>query len=275
MQTPYQKATQFCQTLQLPSNTSRRTDCPVCNGNNTFSVSNTTGKLLFKCFKASCDVRGIQNTILSMTNIKERIVEKAAEPLQLKDCIGWDNKLGEYPVVMEYLSKNNCMEAFRAYPKKFYFDRIKERVVFCEPDDLNSFKSAAGRSLIGELPKWYKYRALPYSYFTCNKVDDLGDFPVVIVEDAASACGAARVAHGLALCGTSWNLPSLLDILGDFSDIIVSLDKDAQLKTLKLQRDLLGAGKFRSVRVVRPRDDMKYLDKKELFELIYKGEENG
>lgn len=271
--TPYQKALMFSNDLQLSRNTSKRTDCPICHGSNSFSISNTSGKLLFKCYRASCAVKGIQNMTLNMKDIKEKFVEKAPEPLQLADCIGWVDNLGEYPKVMEYLTKNNCMEAYRAYPKKFFYDRIQDRVVFVEHAGLNSFSIASGRSLSGAIPKWYKYKPLPYAYFTCNKVDDLGDFPVVIVEDPASACSVARVTHGLALCGTSWNLSSLLERLGDFQDIVVSLDKDAQLKTLKLQRDLLGAGAFRSVKVIRPKDDIKYIsDKNELFDLIYKGD---
>jgi hypothetical protein len=212
-----------------------------------------------------------------MKDIKEKFVEKAPEPLQLKDCIGWVDNLDDFPKVMEYLTKNNCLEFYRAYPKKIFYDRVEDRIVFCEYSGLNSFKIATGRSLCGAEPKWYKYKPLlPYSYFTANNVDGKGNtVPVVIVEDAASACSVSRVAHGLALVGTSWNLASLLEVLDCTKDVVVSLDKDAQLKTLKLQRDLMGAGAFRSVKVIRPRDDLKYVsERKELFEIIYKGEDN-
>ena len=269
--TLYQKALQFCQNLQLPRNVSKRTDCPCCHGVNTFSVSTVDGRLAFMCYRASCAIKGRQNLTMSMKDIKEKNIERPPEPLKLKDCVGWVDKLDDYPHVIEYLIKNNCIDAYRNNPTKFFYDRITDRVVFVEHGGINSFKIATGRSLCGTAPKWYKYRPmLPYSYFKMPKIDPYDfEYATVIVEDCASACSVARVANGLALCGTSWNLENLLKTIGSTKDIIVSLDKDARLKNIKLRLDLLGAGNFRSVKIIQPEDDCKYLDKNTLYKLVY------
>jgi len=43
-----------------------RTNCPVCKGYNTFTVTNDMGKLMWNCYKASCDVKGNQKTSLTV-----------------------------------------------------------------------------------------------------------------------------------------------------------------------------------------------------------------
>ena len=114
---------------------------------------------------------------------------------------------------------------------------------------------------------------MPGELFTAKKLltrDEIcGIMPYVIVEDCASACSVSRVANGIALCGTSYNLYSLINKLQGIEDIRICLDNDAMLKSIKLQYDLLGAGKFRKVEILRANDDLKYLKCEELNTLIY------
>ena len=267
---PRQKILQFVERLHLKRNTSIRTDCPYCGGEHTFSVSNICGKLKWYCFKASCNIKGIENKELTMDDIKAMVLPKETLPLYIKDCVGWTQNIKAYPSVMEYLNKNNCIQAYEAYPNRIWYDRVRDRVVFVKYDTINSFKLATGRSLCGAAPKWYKYVALLSEYFTATFcVRGIVSKTTVIVEDAASACSASRLANSVALCGTSYSISGLVKELGDTLDVVVCLDPDAQLKALKLQRDLLGSGNFRSVKVVNPRDDLKYLDKNELFSTLY------
>ena len=39
-----------------------RMDCPKCGGQNTFTVTNQLGNLLYNCYKASCNSKGSYKT---------------------------------------------------------------------------------------------------------------------------------------------------------------------------------------------------------------------
>lgn len=269
MQKPYQIAEKFCQTLHLKRNTRWRGDCPVCNGSNTFSVNNEGGSLKFYCFKNSCGVKGIKNLDLSLEHIKAVIMENEVEPLYIRDTVGWSQNIKANAKALQYLIENNCYDAYEFHPQKFFYDRVRDRIVFVEYDTINSFKLATGRSLSGAIPKWYKYIALPGCYFLMESINGKGkDEPIVIVEDAASACSISRVANGLALCGTNYNLGYLSSYLKGYKNIFISLDADAKLKSLRLQKDLLGLGIFDTVNFITPRDDIKYLGMEEIEQLI-------
>lgn len=206
---------------------------------------------------------------MSMDDIKAKVENVQPKPLFLKDCAGWTQEFMSIPKVVEYLEHNNCIEAYNANPDRFFYDRIRDRIVFVEYDTINSFKLATGRSLNGANPKWYKYVALPGEYFQFQAIRGPVGLPTVVVEDCASACSIGCIANSLALCGTNYNLYSLVNKLSNVRDVIICLDADAQLKSLKLQRDLLGAGKFKSVKVVSLPDDAKYLGERQLKILLY------
>lgn len=269
----YSKVMQFIQKLHLKRNTTYRGDCPACLGKNTFSATNSSGKIKYYCFKLSCKIKGIKNMDMSLEDIKAiNSIPQETSPLYLKDTIGWSSNVKAVPKVYKYLIENNCIDAFEFYPNRFFYDRVKDRIVFCEYDTVNSFKLATGRSLNGSTPKWYKYIALPHTYFFASCLSGDKEEPTVIVEDCASACSVSRVANGLALCGTYYNPTQIANKLERTKDVIICLDPDAQIQALKLQRDLLGIGKFRSVKVVYT-NDIKYIsDTNDVFDILYKGE---
>jgi len=225
---------------------------------------------MWLCFKNSCKARGKVLTTLSIDDIKTRHRMNDTVLKSTRDFPSWTNNVKLYPKVIEYLYKNNCIEALEFYPNRFFYDKVKNRVVFASFEGYNTIKLATGRGLNAEFPKWFKYVALPGEVFTAECIDSkVVNAPVVIVEDTASACSASRVAIGVALCGTSYQLPQLLQQLNGRQDIIICLDPDAQLKALKLQKDLAGAGRFKSVRVVQTKDDLKTYSKDSLHNLLY------
>ena len=56
--------------LDLSVGQSKRMNCPLCNGTNTFSVTNNMGRLVWNCYKVSCTVRGTSKVKLSVDDIK-------------------------------------------------------------------------------------------------------------------------------------------------------------------------------------------------------------
>jgi hypothetical protein len=271
MKSRYRLILDFAKGLNLSRGQHLRTDCPACGGVNTFSVTNND-TLRFYCFKASCGVKGNLVKDMNMEEILKATTQVEEKPLLIKDTTGWVANINLQPECLRYLHDTNCMDYYREYYNKIWYDRIKNRIIFTEYFDGNSFKLAIGRSLDNSTPKWYKYVALVGSYFFARKINALtSDMTCVIVEDCASAGSVSRVSHSLALCGTTWNTLALINQLHDLNirDVIVSLDPDAKLKSLKLQRDLQGLGKFNSVRMIQTEDDLKYVSNKdELRKLI-------
>lgn len=258
----------YVESLQLRRGQHKRLDC-LCGGKHTLSVSNINGKIKYHCFKASCEYAGIISKELTLEEMKEYIEGPKVlnTPLPLKACIGWDQNIKRYPKAVEYLLKNNCAQAYDYYPNRFFYDTIKDRVVFVEYEGLNSFKVAAGRSLSGQKPKWFKYISIMGEYFVVPYTDTVEKTKkIFIAEDTASACSLSRLGDALALCGTSWATHPLVNTLAmsDPGEVVVCLDADAQEKSAKLKLDLEGFGKFKSIKIANLSNDAKYLSYEQL-----------
>lgn len=165
------------------------------------------------------------------------------------------------------------MEAYKAAPERFFYDKVQNRVVFVEYDTPNNFQLATGRLLYAptrNVPKWFKYVALPGRYFLFDGIAYGNSLSAFICEDCASACSMARLGIGIALCGTSYGIHALVSLLeqNNIKDVVVCLDVDAQRIAIELKSDLQGLGKFNSVKAIQLSDDAKYLSidkiKKEL-----------
>ena len=259
----------------IGNNACGRFNC-LCGGINTLSISSKNGTIKWYCFRASCKYKGIHNKELSVQEIKNlKTKEPELKPLELKDCVGWNNNLSKFSKVIEYLEKNHCIEAYLTAKHKFYYDEVKDRIVFCEQGTRNNFTLAIGRGLSGQKPKWHKYVAFPGEYYSIfpQKFEETRGPLGIIVEDTASACSASRVATSIALCGTIWDIKALVNKLDGLfiKNVIVCLDKDAQTKAAQLRKDLVGYGKFKSVKVVQTSDDIKYLAQHKLEKELQNG----
>ena len=118
---------------------------------------------------------------------------------------------------------------------------------------------ATGRSLGKRLPKWKRYGKsnLPYT-FGCGKV-------AVVVEDCVSATLVGDdVLVGVAVLGTSLS-ESHKEYLSQFSTTIIALDPDALPKTLSFAKEL--RGHVDNVKVLKLKDDLKYLNKEDIDKL--------
>ena len=92
---------------------------------------------------------------------------------------------------------------------------------------------AAGRTLTGEKPKWWRY-GKSGNPFVCGT-----GRVAVIVEDCASACCVSDVFSGVALLGTNL-LDTHIATLRKYERVFVALDKDATQKALDIVRKLQG-----------------------------------
>ena len=51
-----------------------RIDCPFCLNRKTFEVTNDNGKILWNCFHANCDAKGIQSDGFSKKDIDDFLI---------------------------------------------------------------------------------------------------------------------------------------------------------------------------------------------------------
>jgi ribosomal protein L37AE/L43A len=263
-----EKILKFLEQLNVNTGCNVRCDCPNCGGRNTLSVVNRNGFLIWYCFKAGCNIKGNTKKEMQLSEA-QAIVKKGNDiikPVTLESFEGWC-ELEYSKEAIDYLNKNNCIDAYKMEPKRFFYDKLQDRVVFVQYDGPNTIKLASGRSLKGQQPKWFKYVALPGVYFEAP-VFLGGTDTVFIVEDCASACSLSRLDYTIALCGTNYNLYALSKLIASaHMKVVICLDKDAQLTALKLQRDLKSVCEV-PVFVKQLSDDAKYLDidtlKKEL-----------
>ena len=65
--------------LQLSVGDSKRMACPVCHAKNTFTITNTMGKIVWNCYKASCSMSGSTRTTLTADDIRKSIRPVAQE----------------------------------------------------------------------------------------------------------------------------------------------------------------------------------------------------
>ena len=48
----------YIESLDLQIEETYRVDCPLCNGNNTFTATKTHENILYNCYKAGCSIQG-------------------------------------------------------------------------------------------------------------------------------------------------------------------------------------------------------------------------
>lgn len=248
-------------------------NCPSCQGYNSFSVTNDKGKIKYICFRNSCKLHGIYKKDLSLSDIKLIHKQEEPKPLHIEDCIGWEQNLSSNSAAMDYIVRNNCFEAYKKWPERFFYDRIQDRIVFVSYETRNSFNIAVGRCLHKSKQKWFKYVSLPFTMFSFPSAKHNTDNDVCFIcEDTASCASLCRFGIGIALCGTVYNIHSLIQVIKG-KEVYICLDADAIETSLKLKRDLEGIGKFDKVKVLRLSDDAKYLKYEQIEKELQNGKE--
>ena len=234
-------------------------DCPFCYGKKKFTLSYISGKLLWNCYKASCDVKGVYykgfNTSLGLRNY----LDKKDNSLNNKtrNIPSILSNIEHHKDVVKYLNKVNSYDAYKNKFIDIKYSPIDKRVVFLHPGLLG----AVGRGLYNTMPKWI-------SYGTNNYLYKIGKgHTAVLVEDVPSACSLSRLDNitGIALLGTNLTDNNLLEITS-YKDVIVVLDNDASTKAIKLSKTISAYTKS-TVRFTKR--DLKYLSTKQIEGILY------
>ena len=235
----------YVEDLDIPVGESRRINCPVCKSYKTFTATNNMGKLLWNCYKVSCNVSGGNRVHLTVDDIRGsmgNVADFADETFDMPQYI------------VPHRDKRDVLQFCYSYgldPDKLgaLYDVKEDRVVFPVVHDGKTV-DATGRAIGKRLPKWKRYgkSGLPYTH-GCGKV-------AVVVEDCVSAAVVGGESFvGVAILGTSLQ-ESHKGYLAQFSTAVIALDPDALPKTLQMAKEL--RGHVNDVRVLRLKDDLKY-----------------
>ena len=243
--------------IRLRAGEHRRMTCPFCGGNNTFTMSNVDGTVLWHCYKASCGVRGKKGVGRNPDQIRAKLADLNKPAVRRSDPIpSMVSDPKHHPSVMRYLDQNGSMAAYENRWIDIVYAPADDRVLFCNRDRVG----AVGRSLSGAKPKWKVYG-------DTTSILTVGNGPaLVLVEDAASACSVARLDGfvGGALLGTNLS-PNQKAQLRSYERVIVALDKDASRKALSMQAKIQGLVPC-SVRFLN--EDLKYLSTDKIWSVL-------
>jgi|TARA_R110000823_G_scaffold315381_1_gene447293 hypothetical protein len=244
---------QYVIDLDVRNDGSVRTNCPVCKGYKTFTVTNNMGVLLWNCYKVTCDVGGRSKVRLTIEDIKNKHkLDIDKENFSLPEYIVPHRDRWE---TTTFCTKWNI----DADAVNLHYDVKEKRVVF-PVENNGTILDAVGRAVTSRLPKWKRYgkNDLPYT-FGCGSV-------AVVVEDCVSASVVgSEVYVGVAVLGTSLS-EAHKKYLSRFSTAIIALDPDALPKTLAFAKELRGYVK--DVRVLKLKDDLKYYNEEDITNLI-------
>ena len=241
--------------VDLAVGDSKRVNCPNCGGIKTFTITNSEGKLLWNCYKASCNVKGATNVPMSVDDIRAKLDGRTAkkdEPFSLPEFV--------IPRTYDIAEWASELYQIDAEELGLMYDVKEDRIVFPIMHD-GEIVDATGRAMKNIQPKWRRYgnSGLPY---TCGRGN-----VAVVVEDCVSAAvvGYGSTSFvGVALLGTSLQ-ESHKGFLSQFSTAVIALDPDALPKTLQMAKEL--RGHVPDVRVLKLNNDLKYRDPKDMEKL--------
>jgi len=255
--------------LQLSVGDSKRMACPVCHTKNTFTITNTMGKIVWNCYKASCPVSGGTNVALSVSDVRKALGYMEPEADKPIPFVKPDYIVNDGPECWKYLKQYGIspIDVIVLYDVKDH------RIVFPVLDERGVMVDGSGRSLGKRIPKWKRYgnSDLPYHH-GCGNV-------AVVVEDSVSAAVVGATVNnelkldaseddvyvGVAVLGTSLS-EGHKRYLSQFSTIIVALDPDALPKSLKFAKELRTY--CPDVRVLKLTDDLKYNNPVDIINLV-------
>lgn len=212
---------------------SKRFNCPVCNGSNSFSVTNKGAVIDFNCFKAGCTLRGKQNLKMSTDEIRKRLDKILAAPKPFEIPKHWTR--GSNERCIKFLAKYNCLEPYRRGLFSIAYDPKEDRLVFLSTNAQGVVIGATGRSLKYQKVKTRNYDGSASVPFIIGNSKRL-----MIVEDCLSAVAVTNIKNmsGMALLGTNVK-DEYIEHLQRFEVIYIALDKDARNKALDINQNLV------------------------------------
>jgi hypothetical protein len=237
----------YIDNIELRDGETKRVNCPMCGGRNTFTCSRQLGKVIYNCYKASCALSGAYVKDRSASEIKAMLNAYAGVQ---------EEKPWELPATLvsgkHNLSVQQYAKSVNAENAELMYDPEEHRAVFVIRDtDTHKPVGAVGRALNKNMmPKWKRYDTRRDLLYIAGDTQD-----AVVVEDCASASAVASAGFtGVALLGTNISA-EMIPKLRTFAKVTIALDKDASRKAIKLKKTLEPYTQC-SVRFLP--DDLKY-----------------
>ena len=223
----YKEQLEIIKNIHLKDGERKTLNCPFCNGRKKFSIGKLDGKIMWNCYRASCNAKGIYSGPRSADEIRAYL--NSTNNRSFKSTVHGMPEITasveHHLPALEYLVNVNAYDAYRDGLIKVRYDPREDRVVFYNKQETG----AVGRSLRNKNPKWFTYGELPYGIAVGK------GSTAVLVEDVASACSVSRVKNhvGIALLGTTLTYP-IKKTLNNYTKVVIILDNDAKAKALSM-----------------------------------------
>jgi hypothetical protein len=256
---------EYIEDLDLHDGVGVRSDCPICNGSNSFTATKNDGVVLYNCYKLSCSlVSGFVPINLTAEEIATRLSNlKETKPVSIPTFNVPEYITHPLPSQVNYYRFMSRWGLENEYLDVMY-DVKDERVVFLIRDK-HKVIDAIGRSLSGSVPKWLRYTGNATVFSRCmgepNGV-------AVIVEDVISAIIVSKVCPnvtGIAILGTNIN-HTHMEYLQDYTRIIVALDPDATRKSIIYKNEIESWTGVQTYAMFL-QDDIKYKTEEDILKL--------
>lgn len=225
----YREQIDVVKSIRIAEGDKKTMDCPFCGGRSKFTIDRYDGKLVWNCFRASCNARGSFTGRRNEAAVKAFLSGNATQKKNYR--INLIPKITTAPdnhsPAMEYLESVNSLEAYLRGDIRVRYAPSEDRVLFYTSDATG----AVGRSLGRSKYKWWNYGDLTGGIHVGT-----GDH-AVLVEDAPSACSVARIEGlvGVALLGTNITR-GIKMTLSKYTVKTLVLDNDARAKAVCLNK---------------------------------------
>lgn len=247
--------------LDLEEQATVRTRCPVCGGNDTFTISKHKDVLIHNCYKAACDRILSSGAVYLELDVetrrrlflerREKNTHKTDTFLEWTHPTYWIDGIGDESC-RQYMVDKHMMDAYKQGLFRPMYDPAERRFVFPIKNQAGVIIGAVGRTLVGASPKVLNYSRTYTQPFVCGRGDK-----ALLVEDCASAVSATRAGYtGVALLGTHLK-SEFIPHLAKYSSIGIALDPDAYNKSFTMKKLL--DSYIKNVYIVRLEKDIKDL----------------
>ena len=251
----YAQQLKIVQTIPVHEGETVVVTCPFCYGPKKLAVSKSGGKILWYCYRASCEAKGAYSGRRNQKAVRDYLSNTAPDKKKpVKPIPSITTSVDNHPPAMEYLHSVNSVEAYKNKLINIRYAPAEDRVLFYGNN------GAVGRSLRRFGPKWLSYGELPDGIHVGT-----GDI-AVLVEDTPSACAVSRLDGlvGVALLGTTIT-SGIKKTLNKFTKLYLVLDKDASSKAISEVMKI-----DRSIRVRLTGSDLKSLSTNQILSVINK-----
>lgn len=189
--------------------------CPFCYVPKKLSISKVDGSIMWNCFRASCDAKGIHSSGRTIDYAKNHLKNIKAAITTGRPLPSITTSVDNHKPALKYLESVNSLEAYQNKLIRVRYCPSDDRVVFYYKD------GAVGRLLNNGSFKWVTYGVLNYVLVGSGS-------SVVLVEDVPSACSVSRISGyaGLAILGTKVS-HNILKTVRNYENRYLVLDRDA------------------------------------------------